>query len=702
MNVGLAGYALSAIAFAALLAVLLIGWRRPGPVGHVLMWAVAVSALWSVLFAWQWSRPVFNPGFLFVIEVLRDSAWLGFLWLLNWKATGLGDRARRYLVLIGVVASVIALVLVFRFIMSPGHVSDEAVRDFLLLGKLGLVLCLLVLIEHLLRSTSSSDRWQVKYVALGLGGVYVFEFYIHAEALMLGGMAQHLLDARGYIFALMAPLIAISAARNPRWELDVFVSRGVVFQGVTLMAAGVYLVVMAAAGYYVRVFGGDWGTVLQVVFLFAALMLLIGALLSERLRARLRVFVSKHFFSYRFDYRDEWLRFIATMAASDRHEDLPVRVIRALANIVDSPGGQIWLRDGGRAYQLMGAVGMPGQVASGIAQDSPLPVFLHDTGWIVDLPEYRQYPERYGKLVLPPVLNDQEAVWLIVPLFHDRDLMGFVVLMPSLSVSRLTWEERDLLKTAGLQAATHLAQLDASRALAEMRQFEGFNRLSAYVLHDLKNLIAQLSLVVSNARRHGENPAFLKDAIATVENAVNRMNRLMEQLRAGDVPPRSLTVDLESLAAQAVANRSTHTPVPTLQVEGGPFPVRGVRDRLLSVINHLVQNAQEATPADGSVSLRLWRDAQQVFLAVQDTGCGMDADFIRTRLFKPFDTTKGLTGMGIGAYESRELVRSLGGDVEVTSAPGAGTTIHIRLPVSEQAPQDPILLDGPRSEHGAV
>ncbi|ACL73477.1 periplasmic sensor signal transduction histidine kinase [Thioalkalivibrio sulfidiphilus HL-EbGr7] len=680
MNIGLTGYLLSAIAFSALLAILLIGWRRPGPVGHVLMWAVAVSVLWSVLFAWQWSRPVFNPGFLFIIEVFRDSAWLGFLWLLNWKATGPEDRARRYLAAIGLVAGVIALALVVRFVISPAIVSDEPLRDLLLLGKLGLALCLLVMIEHLLRSTSSADRWQVKYVALGLGCVYVFEFYIHAEALMLGGMSQHMLDARGYIFALMAPLIAISAARNPRWELDVFVSRGVVFQGVTLMAAGLYLVIMAAAGYYVRVFGGDWGTVLQVVFLFAALMVLVGALLSERLRARLRVFVSKHFFSYRFDYRDEWLRFIATMSATDSHEDLPVRVIRALANIVDSGGGQIWLRDGGRTYQLAGAIGMPGQVATGIAIDDPLPVFLHDSEWIVDLPEYLQYPERYGNLVLPSVLDDKDAVWLIVPLFHDQDLMGFVVLMPSLSVSRLTWEERDLLKTAGLQAATHLAQLDASRALAEVRQFEGFNRLSAYVLHDLKNLIAQLSLVVSNARRHGDNPAFLKDAIATVENAVNRMNRLMEQLRNGDVEPRYQIVDLVDLSIQAVNSRSTHRPVPELEVGGGPFVVRGVRDRLLSVINHLIQNAQEATPPDGEVRVYLWRDADQVYLSVKDTGCGMDADFVRNRLFKPFDTTKGLTGMGIGAYECRELVRFLGGNVQVKSEPGKGTEIQIQLP----------------------
>lgn len=682
MNLGLIGYTLSAIACSVLMAVLLIGWRR-GPIGMMLLAAVAASIVWSGLLAWQWARPIFNPGFLFSVEVLRDGAWIAFLWLLNRQAVRAGDARARYLVSVGLVAAVLVAVLILGYLLRPTLAVEISLRDLLLVGKLGLTLSALVLIEYLLRSTSADRRWQIKYLALGLGSVYVFEFYIYAELLMLRGLAEHMLDARGYLFALMAPLVAVSAARNPRWELDVFVSRGAVFQGVTLVAAGVYLVFMAAAGYYVRVFGGEWGPVLHVVFLFAALLLLAGILFSGQLRAKLKVYVSKHFFNYRFDYRDEWLRFIATIGTSD--ETLPVRVIHALANIVDSGSGEVWLRDG-RTYQLSATWNVVDRAGRGIAEDESLPGFLRDTGWIVDLQEYARHPERYPGLTLPTQLLDQEEPWLIVPLFHDHDLLGFVVLGRSLAVSRLTWEERDLLKTAGRQAATHLAQMVSSRALAEVRQFEGFNRLSAYVIHDLKNLVAQLSLVVSNARRHGDNPAFLKDAIGTVENAVNRMNRLMQQLRSGELTPRVRTVDLETLVRQAVSSRSTHQPVPEFRVDGGPFPVKAGSDRLLSVINHLVQNAQEATPPDGRVSLTLWREGNRVHLSVEDTGCGMDRDFIRQRLFKPFDTTKGLTGMGIGAYESRELVRALGGDVEVTSEPGRGSRFHVDLPLWEDAP----------------
>lgn len=681
MNIGLIGYALATAAFAALLLVLLIGWRR-NLLGTVLLGAVCVSILWGGLHAWQWARPVFNPPFLFLVEVLRDGAWIGFLWLLNRQAVPPGAAGSRYLAAAGTVSAALVVVLFLAFLVQPWPALEGAYRSLILTGKLGLALAVLVLVEYLLRTTSPDRRWQIKYLALGIGGVYVFEFYAHAEALMLGGMVEELLEARGYIYALMAPLIAVSAARNPRWELDVFVSRGAVFQGITLVVAGIYLMFMAVAGYYVRVFGGEWGAVLHVVFLFAALLLLAGVLFSGQLRARLRVFVSKHFFSYRFDYRDEWLRFIATMSSGVGQDALPVRVIRALANIVESGAGRIWLRDGGRCFRPMGAWNLPEDPESVLDENLPLVSFLRESGWIIDLSEWRGDAGRYGGLDLPPQVTGEDALWLIVPLLHDEDLLGFVALTHSLADIRLTWEERDLLKTAGRQAAAHVAQMQSARALAEMRQFEGFNRLSAYVIHDLKNLVAQLSLVVSNARRHGDNPEFLRDAIATVENAVERMNRLMRQLRAGEYTPRLQVVQLDALAKQVIAANADRRPVPELHVEGGPFPVRAGRDRLLAVISHLVQNAQEATPPDGAVVVRLRREGGHVQLAVEDTGCGMDADFIRDRLFRPFDTTKGLTGMGIGAYESRELVRSLDGEIHVSSTPGQGSIIRIHLPVS--------------------
>jgi putative PEP-CTERM system histidine kinase len=206
-------------------------------------------------------------------------------------------------------------------------------------------------------------------------------------------------------------------------------------------------------------------------------------------------------------------------------------------------------------------------------------------------------------------------------------------------------------------------------------------------VHDLKNLIAQLSLLVSNAAKHKNNPLFIDDVVRTVENSVARMNRLLIQLRSGSAgtsdpvcADRAL-IELCALLREVAAAKASRKPIPTVECAEVGMAVLGDRDQLATAIGHIVQNAQEATPPQGTVRLRLESAAGQAIIEVEDSGSGMDASFIQERLFSPFDSTKGRAGMGIGAYESRELIRQMGGDIDVTSRPGEGTTFRIVLPL---------------------
>jgi putative PEP-CTERM system histidine kinase len=237
-----------------------------------------------------------------------------------------------------------------------------------------------------------------------------------------------------------------------------------------------------------------------------------------------------------------------------------------------------------------------------------------------------------------------------------------------------------------MQAASYLALNQAAEALAEARQFEGFNRLSAFIMHDLKNLIAQLSLVAKNAARHKHNPEFVDDAVKTIENAVSKMNRLMAQLKSADITGERRRIDLVDELRHVAAAKSGGRPVPVLHSDVETAVVLAEPDRLSSVLGHVVQNAQDATPPDGNIELLLRVAGDQAIVEVRDDGIGMDAEFIKMRLFRPFDSTKGLTGMGIGAYECREVISALGGQVVVESAPGRGTTFRIMLPLEVNLP----------------
>ena len=478
------------------------------------------------------------------------------------------------------------------------------------------------------------------------------------------------------------PLIAVSAARNPEWSLDVFVSRRMVFHSAAVLAAGVYLLAMAAGGAYLRVYGGSWGSMVQAVFLFGAGLVLVVLMFSGQMQARLRVFLNKHFFNYKYDYREEWLRLIGTLSAGEPGVPLRERAIEALANVMDSPGGALWWQRQPGAFELIAQWNMTEAASVSVAAGSPFARFLAERQWVINIDEFDLSPETYSGLVLPEWLQRLDRAWLVVPLMHHEGLFGFVVLAEPRAPRACNWEDNDLLKTAGRQAASHIAQLEAAEALTHARQFEAFNRLSAFLIHDLKNVVAQLSLVVSNAARHKQNPAFVDDAFKTVEHAAGKMNRLLVQLRSGTVGGGRLSrVDLGKLLTEVVSARAATQPVPVLKCDDSPLIATAEKERLADVLGHVVQNAQEATAQHGSIKVTLQRRGEVAVIEVADTGCGMDAEFVRNRLFRPFDSTKGKAGMGIGAYETREFVREMGGQVEVESEPGVGTTFRIQLPL---------------------
>jgi len=308
--------------------------------------------------------------------------------------------------------------------------------------------------------------------------------------------------------------------------------------------------------------------------------------------------------------------------------------------------------------------------------------YLEERAWVVNLDEYRADPELYLPLDLPAWMLELPHAWLLVPLLDQGRLLGLIVIMQPRATLPFNWELRDLLKTAASQAASHLAQLQAVEALAEARQFEGFHRLSAFVLHDIKNLIAQQSLLIGTAAHHKHKPEFIDDAIEIMEHSVAKMQRLMQLLRTGIPGGKLVSADLVAAINEAVNNCAGGNPVPVFDSRLEAVQVTMDRDRMTSVIENLIRNAQEATADDGVVSISLACRDNTATILIEDNGCGMDAAFVRERLFRPFDTTKGDTGMGIGAYECREYVHSLGGEIQVESEPGKGTRMHITLPLS--------------------
>jgi putative PEP-CTERM system histidine kinase len=683
-GLALAGY----LAFA----VRISGAARRNVRARLLLAALVVTAVWaacSIALALE-VDPITQIG-ASAADALRYAAWFAFLQRL---LAGEGERARPWYA--SSLAVVLAAVLVARVMLGDPFEALPGLgpRAGLLIG-LGLAVFGLVQVEQLVRRAEGPARWNVKPLAVALAGVFGFDLFFYADAMLFGRIDPDIWLARGAANALVLPFLAIATARNTGWTIDLHLSRGAVMQSSALLASGAFLLAIAAGGYFIRFFGGDWGRALSIELVFAGVLVLALVVSSGRFRSWLRVFISKHFFSYRYDYREEWLRFTRTLSIESSGETLQLRIVHALGDLVESPGGALFVRDDSRGYVPGARWNVPTLDASASEPaDSAFVAFLERTGWIVDVAECNAHPERYEGIRIPDSVMAVGSSWLVVPLISGTELLAFVVLATPRTRIDVDWEVRDLLKTASRQAASYLGHVQATEALLDARKFEAFNRMSAFIVHDLKNLIAQLSLMLKNANRHRDNPAFQADMLATVEHVVERMNALMLQLRSGSTAVENARqVDLCTVVRRACAAKADAR-VPFTIDAPGTLLAFGHEDRLERVIGHLLQNAIDASLPSGRIDVRVEAGERDVTVRVRDHGAGMSAQFIRERLFKPFQTTKA-AGMGIGVYESSQYVASVGGEIRVESDEGSGTCIEVHLPRTDAiaSPGDTVIQE---------
>ncbi|MCC2955037.1 PEP-CTERM system histidine kinase PrsK [Massilia sp. IC2-477] len=672
-------YVLVAVCFLVLGAPLAVRQRRRHDIALGL--ACLSSVLWGATLAWEASVGTPVSALADSAELLRNASWSAFLLVLRGHFTDPASRLPLRLqpaLVLGALAYLGCLLGTVGDWWSLAPTADAGALP--IAARVAMAVSGMLLVELVYRNRTLHERWAVKFACLGIGTMFAYDFYLYSHALLFRSVDTDIWAARGLVNALSVPLIAVSLGRSKLWSSPLSVSRRAMFHSATLFGSALYLLAMGSAGYYLRYFGGSWGTVMQVTFLFAAIILLAGVLFSGSFRARLKVFISKHFYRYNYDYREEWMRFTRTL--SKPGPDLGQRAIEAVANLVESPGGALWQRVEGGRFEPVASWQVPAPAASEPA-GSAFCQFLETSQWVVDLHEYAHSPDKYDALVLPAWLADYPRAWLVVPLILHARLFGFVLLQNPRSPVKLNWEVIDVLEIAGSQAASQLAQQDTANALMVARQFESFNRMSTFVVHDLKNLVLQLSLMNANAAKHKDNPEFQADMLETVDYSVQKMKIMLQKLSRLDNAEQPLALALDEVVAQAVALKAAFEPRPELVVEDPQLRVLADRERLERVVGHLIQNAIEATPRTGRVTIRLLRRDGQALIEIVDTGEGMSEEFIRERLFKPFDSTKS-AGMGIGVFESREYIHELGGSLEVSSTPGAGTTFRVLLPHHQQ------------------
>ena len=647
-------------------------------------WLLAACCLMTA--AWATKHAVALPeawgGLANAFDLCRALLWYCFVLHLYRQFVGPDQTGQAFLA-IGVIAFALAGVAATSGWLSGEWTSGMERPSLLSLGimvRLGIAICELLLIENLYLNLPEQSRWHVALPCVLLGGLACFDILLCADLVLFHKASASLTGAHAIAMIMVAPLLAVAAQRNRRHRLKLQLSRTAVFHSAALILSGAVLLVISAAGEMSRRFGADWSWTAEISLFFAVLIGFGTLLTSASARSRLQRTVVEHFFAQRYDYRRQWLNCIDTLSdtQSQGRTALHSRAIRAMADVVDSPGGVLFLRYGGvGAFQWSGSWNMP--ASAPVASDHPVVAAMSDGNWIAVLDGVEPQGSPPAPLDQLGQLGQLGRLWLAIPLVTGNLQIGFILAAPPRAPFDLDQEAFDLLRIVGREIASFIAEQRATRVMMQTRQLHDYGKRFAFVAHDIKNVSSQLSLLLSNAETHLANPEFQRDMLETVSASVSKITALLHRLDepAADRAPAALVPlpQLERLVA--TYRRVRKTPL-SLDHDGSTASVAISPDAFETAVAHLLNNAIEAS-GGAPVLLRIRHEALQVVIDIVDAGPGMTAEFIRDRLFQPFGTTR-REGSGIGAFQARELLREGGGDVQAISAPGLGTTMRLVLP----------------------
>jgi len=463
------------------------------------------------------------------------------------------------------------------------------------------------------------------------------------------------------------------------FEMDIFVSRYVVYHSITFISIGTYLLFTGLVLIWIGQFGLKLSLATMGFIVFLSLIFLSILILSQEARNRIRFFINTHFFSNKYDYRKEWIELSGYLSIAFNERQIIHVTSQVILDSMYIRELSIWLLEGSvyrRAFSFPDASG-----DEFIRDDHPIITYLgnnpyylkrtpcktHDTTWEEIVKNHRDFIDR-NKLEL--------AVGMTA-----GTMIGFIAIGQENPGTPYGQDDIDLLSAVASQSSAALMSARYAKRIAENKEIDTYNRMSATVLHDLKNAAGHLSLILQNAPRHMNQAEFRHDMLETISDALARIDKVMNKLQA---IPEPQEIHLKTLNIGPFLDNLLDRLRPRLEgIElkrdyESACEMRTDPDVLEKILENIIVNATEAVGNDGMITITARIGENLPFISITDNGVGMTDEYIREKLFKPFQTTK-KKGTGLGLWQVKNMADQLGAKIDVKPNQEHGVTMAIWL-----------------------